>query len=141
MSIMFCFRGPFDKWHSKLAETLLKSEQQYLNHLSLWRQFRLKKSLWVIWKILGLFVNPLPVDGKYSLLNRSNLSQHFQMQLSQKPKTFSEFLFHILNLASILNILEKKMTLIANLYLNLRTLKYVDRSMSKKSRFRRPFDK
>ena len=141
MSIMFCFRGPFDKWHSKLAETLLKSEQQYLNHLSLWRQLRLKKSLWVIWKILGLFVNPLPVDGKYSLLNRSNLSQHFQMQLSQKPKTFSEFLFHLLNLASILNILEKKMTLIANLYLNLRTPKYVDRSMSKKSRFRGPFDK
>ena len=60
---------------------------------SLLRQFRLKKSLRVIWKILGLFVKPLTADEKYSLLNRDNLSQHFQMPLSQKRKIFSEFLF------------------------------------------------
>ena len=29
--------------------------------------------------------------GKYSLLNRDNLTQPIQMQLSQKQKTFSEF--------------------------------------------------
>ena len=32
-----------------------------------------KKSLWLICKILLLFVNPLSDDNKYSLLNRENL--------------------------------------------------------------------
>ena len=47
----------------------------------------------MICNILGLFVNPLTADDKYSLLNRGNLMHHFQMQLSQKLETFSEFLF------------------------------------------------
>ena len=40
-----------------------------------------------------MFVNSLTGDDKYSILNRGNLLQHFQMQLSQKRKTFSEFVF------------------------------------------------
>ena len=44
-------------------------------------------------KILTLFVNTLTVDDKHYLLNRDNLTQPVQMQLSQKEKTFSEFLF------------------------------------------------
>ena len=52
-----------------------------------------KKSLLVIHKILRLFVNTLIVDDKHYLLNRDNLTQPVQMQLSQKEKTFSEFLF------------------------------------------------
>ena len=47
----------------------------------------------MICKILGLFVNPLTADDKYSLFKRGNLLQHFQMQLSRKQKTFSEFFF------------------------------------------------
>ena len=47
-------------------------------------------------KILGLFVNTLTADDKFSLLNRGNLLQHVQMQLSQKRKTFSEFSFFAL---------------------------------------------
>ena len=39
-------------------------------------------------KIFGLFVNTLTADDKYSLLNRDNLLQHLQMQLSQKKKNF-----------------------------------------------------
>ena len=75
------FRGPFEKWHGKRAETLLKSERRHLHHIywSLWRQLSWKRSLWMICKILGLFVNPLTADNKYSLLNRNNLFQHFQM--------------------------------------------------------------
>ena len=46
-----------------------------------------------ICKILGLFVNPLGADNKYSFLNRDNLLQDFQMQLSQKGKIFSESVF------------------------------------------------
>ena len=60
-----------------------------------------KKSLLVIHKILRLFVNTLIVDDKHYVLNRDNLTQPIQMQLSQKQKTFSEFFFAFLK--SILN--------------------------------------
>ena len=52
-------------------------------------------------KILRLFVNTLTVNDKQYLLNRDNLTQQIQMQLSQKQKTFSEFFFAFLK--SILN--------------------------------------
>ena len=44
----------------------------------------------VLCKILGLFVNTLTEDGKYSLLYRDNLMQQIQILLSQEPKTFSK---------------------------------------------------
>ena len=105
------FRGPFDKWQGKRAETLYKAARQHLYHIywSLWRLCWLKKSLWLIWKILGLFVNPLSVDNKYSLCNRRNLLQHFQMQLFQKQKkNFLIFFWHFLNLDSVLSFFLKK---------------------------------
>ena len=52
-------------------------------------------------RILRLFVNTLTVDEKHNLLNRDNLTQPIQIQLSQKQKTFSEFFFAFLK--SILN--------------------------------------
>ena len=45
----------------------------------------------VLYKILGLFVNTLTDDNKYSLLYRDNLTQQIQILLSKKPKTFSQF--------------------------------------------------
>ena len=50
----------------------------------------------VLCKILGLFVNTLNDDGKYSLLYRHNLMQQIQILLSQKPKTFSKLSSEIL---------------------------------------------
>ena len=47
-------------------------------------------------KILGLFVNTLTDDDKYSLLYRDNLTQEIQILLSQKPKTFSKLSSEIL---------------------------------------------
>ena len=44
----------------------------------------------VLCKILGLFVNTLTDDDRYSLLYRDNLTQQIQILLSQKPKTFSQ---------------------------------------------------
>ena len=55
-----------------------------------------KKSLLVIKKILRLFVNTLIVNDKHYLLNRDNLTQPIQMQLSEKEKTFSDFCFAFL---------------------------------------------
>ena len=55
----------------------------------------------MIHKILRLFVNTLAVNDKHYLLNRDNLTQPIQIQLSQKQKIFSEFFFAFLK--SILN--------------------------------------
>ena len=49
-----------------------------------------------MYKILRLFVNALTADDKHYLLNRDNLTQPIQMQLSQKQKTFSELFFAFL---------------------------------------------
>ena len=75
MSEMSRFRGLFDKLHGNRAETLLKSERHHLYHIywPLRTQFTLKKSLWVIYKFLGLFANPSTANNKYSLLKRDNL--------------------------------------------------------------------
>ena len=51
----------------------------------------------VLCKILGLFVNTLTDDGKYSLLYRDNLRRQIQILLSQKLKTFSKLSSKILN--------------------------------------------
>ena len=47
----------------------------------------------MICKILGLFVKTLTADDKCSLPNRDNLSQHLQMQLSQKEKKLSHLFY------------------------------------------------
>ena len=60
-----------------------------------------KKSLLVIQKFLRLFLNTRTVNDKHYLLDRDNLTEPIQMQLSQKQKTFSEFFFAFLK--SILN--------------------------------------
>ena len=38
-----------------------------------------------------MFVNTLSADDRYSLLNRDNLTQRIQMQLSQQEKASSQF--------------------------------------------------
>ena len=70
----------------------------------------------MIHKILRLFVNTLTVDEKHYLLNRDNLTQPIQIQLSQKQKIFSELFFAFLK--SILNFkhLPKKMSVIADVF-------------------------
>ena len=45
-------------------------------------------SFLMIHKILGLFLNTLIADVKYSFHNRDNLEQPTQMQLSNKQKDF-----------------------------------------------------
>ena len=62
------------------------------------------------------------------------------MQLSEKQKSFSNFLLHLRNLHRILNILTKKMIVIANVFPKLQTVKILVRPLSKKRRFRTRFD-
>ena len=56
----------------------------------------------MIHEIIRLLVNILTVNDKHYLLNRDNLPQPIQMQLSEKQKTFSEFGFSFLK--SLLNL-------------------------------------
>ena len=53
-----------------------------------------KSLLLVIHEILRLLVNTLTVDDKDYLVNRDNLTQPIQIQLSQKQKTFSSHFLH-----------------------------------------------
>ena len=86
MSKNFHFRGSVEQQHGKRAQRHLHSGRQNLYQLG-W-----KKYLLVLCKILRLFVNVLSADDKHSLLNKDNLMQPIQMLLSQKQKTFSQFL-------------------------------------------------
>ena len=43
-----------------------------------------------------MFLNALTCRDKYSLRNRDNLQQPFQMRLSQKQEIFSQFIFAFL---------------------------------------------
>ena len=80
------------------------------------RQLHWKKSLLVIHKFLILFVKTLTVDDKHYLLKRDNLAQPIKIELSQKPKIFSDFFLAFLK--SILNFKHqsKKMTQIADVF-------------------------
>ena len=62
----------------------------------------------MIHKILRPFVNTLTIDDKHYLLNRDNLTEPIQMQLSKKQKTFSQISFVFLNSLLNLNHLLKK---------------------------------
>ena len=77
----------------------------------------------MILKILKLFVNTLTVDDKYSLPNRDNLEPPIQMQLSQKQKTFSEVFLCLFKI--YMELFQKKMTLIRDVFLILRIPKMV----------------
>ena len=93
MSKKFHLIGPFHKQHGKRTQTLFKSPSQLPDHIhwSLTRKLCSKKSLLLTSQILGLLVNTLAADERYSVLNRDNLTIAIQMQLSKKQKYFSEF--------------------------------------------------
>ena len=62
------------------------------------------------------------------------------MQLSLKQKTFSDFFCYFRNEHQILNILKKKMIVIATLLRKLQAVQDLVRLLSKKHCFRTPFD-
>ena len=125
MSQNYHFRGCFDKQQGKRAPALFKSASHHIYHFhrSLPRKFSWKKFFLLTCQILGLLANTLATDEKYPVLNRDNLTIPIEMQLSQKQKVFLNFLLLFWSLPETLNVLAKKMTLIAFVFLNLRTPK------------------
>ena len=83
----------------------------------------------------------MTADDKYSPRNRDNLTQPIRTQLSQKQVAFSEFPFAFSKRALNFEHFQKKITLIADFIPKLRTPENVVRYMSKKSRFKGPFDR
>ena len=83
----------------------------------------------------------MTADDKYSLLNRDNLTQPIPTRLSQKQKAFSQFFLGFSKSTLNFEHFQKKMTFIVDLFPKLRTPKNVVRYMSKKSRFKGPFDR
>ena len=119
------FRESFEKQHGKRTQALLKSASLHLCDIpsSLLSQLSWKTSLLLTCQILGLLVNTLSANEKYSVLNRDNLTILSQMQLSQKKNLLLNFWLNYLNLQKILNILKKKMTVIDFVFRKLRTPK------------------
>ena len=77
----------------------------------------------MIHKILTLFVNTLTVDERHDLLNRRNLTQTIQIELSQKQKTFFEFFLAFLKYILNFQFLQKKMALVADVFLEIQAPK------------------
>ena len=84
-----------------------------------------KKSAIVWSENLTLFVNTLTTDYKYSRRNMLNFSQQLEAPFSQKQKTFSGFFIAFLKFALNLKHLEKKMSILAELFAKLLTPKEV----------------
>ena len=85
------FRTAFGNQPVNGYQTLLKSARQYLYPISPSIRDKLswKKSVLVGTKILGLFVNTLTAEYKYSRRNMQTFAQQVQTPLSLKQKTFS----------------------------------------------------
>ena len=132
------FRGAVEKQHCKCAQTLFKFEGQliYLIYWSLRTQLSYKMLQLEICKISRLFPNTLSADGKYSLLDRDNLTQEFRCNYLKNKKYFPNFFLHFWNIVQIWNIFKKEITLIADAFPKLRTPRNMVRSMPKKSRWR-----
>ena len=80
----FHFRTPFGSQRINGFQTMQKSEGEhfYATFSSFWHTWSWKTYLLVKSKILGLFVNPLTADAKYSRHVTGTLQQPIQMHLS-----------------------------------------------------------
>ena len=78
---------------------------------------RWRTCLLVTFEIVGLFVNTLTANEKYSCYKREKSSQAFQMKLSKTQKSVMKFLLHFWNIHQILNSLEKKTNYIRHYWL------------------------
>ena len=102
------FRTGFDSQHVKPSQIHGKSPWERFYHVfssfsgkSIW-----KMSPLVLGEFVGVYVNILTAVDKYPVQDCKNLQLPIQMQLSEKLKTFSNFLFHIWVIHQILNILK-----------------------------------
>ena len=104
------FRTSFGNERDNGFQRLLKSARHHYYPLlsSIRGKLSYKKSPSVWCEILGLFVNALTADYKYSGSNMQNFPQQFQTPLSKKQKFFSGFFIAFLKCAWNLEHFRKK---------------------------------
>ena len=83
--------------------------------------FICKISRLVLSEILGVFVNTLTADAKYPVQDCQNFLLPIQMNSPKNQKLFPNFSFHFWHLHQMLNILKKRMIVIANIFPKLQT--------------------
>ena len=93
----------------------------------------------VLGEILGMFVNTLTADGRYPVQGLQNLTVPFQIQLSEKRKTFDQSFVPFLESTSKSKHFGKNLILIANVFPKLETVKFFVRKLSQEHRFRTGF--
>ena len=135
------FRTRFERQYVKASQILPKSPWESIYHVfsSFSGKLIWKMSPLGLGEILGVFVETVTADSKYPVPDFKNFQLPIQMQLSEKRKTFSQFLFHLSMLREILNILKEKMIVIANMFPKLQTVKIFVRKLSQEHRFRTGF--
>ena len=82
----------------------------------------------------------MTANDKYPLWDCENLSSPIEMQLFLKPKAFCNIFVPLLKSTSNFKHFEKKMVVTTTLFQKLATVKDLIRPLSKKHRFRTPFD-
>ena len=137
------FRTGFGSQHVKASQLLPKSPRKRFCHalLSFSGKLIWNMSPLVLGEMLGMLVNTWTPDSKYLVQGCENLQLSFLMQLSENQKIFSEIFVSFLQSTSNFKDFEKKkMIVIANVLPNLGTVNILVRALSKKRRFRTPFD-
>ena len=116
----------FKSEHAKASEALMKSAwQHFYNVFSwLWWRLRCKMSLLVICEILGLFLNTLFADDKYSLRNGEKLHNQFKWNYLRNKRLFWNF-DGFLKFTSNFETFEEKMTLIGDVFFIIKPAKNV----------------
>ena len=105
-----CSSTPFGNQRVNGFETLPKLAPHHYFSIFPWIRNKLswKKSALVTFEIFRLFVKTLTPDVKDSRRNMQIFWQQLQTPLSQKRKTFFDFLLHFWNVHEISYILKKK---------------------------------
>ena len=98
-----CVMKRFYSQHVKPSQILPKSLwQQFFQVLSSFSERLISKmSPPVLVEVLWVFVNTVTAEGKYPVQDFENLPLPIQIQLSEKEKTFSQFLFHFFSLHQV----------------------------------------
>ena len=102
MSGMSRFRTAFGSQRISVSKSLLKSARNHFYTIVplIPDKFSCKNLLLFRFEVLGLILNTMTTGDNISHRNRDNFAQQIQMQLSQKPKSFSEFFFEFLKPSS-----------------------------------------
>ena len=100
----------FSRSHVKRCKALSKSRWKYFYKISfsLWVKLTWESSLLLLFKLLQVFIQTLTTSHKYSLCCIWNLQGLYQMTLSKKVKTFSQFFSPFLKSSSSFENFEEK---------------------------------